>query len=214
MCEYLLFPFVEIEIRLGTLSKTFDNNVDKKYFNQIKESLNLNKNYFKTIEVKNTIEYINSYENSKSEKSENFKNLKLISSNSEKSFELMIKENILNKTHSLSYSPFDIKLSINQEFSLNNFISSFQKNGNCTIRKKERTSFIHTHFRYDLTIVNETINNSTRQKYEIELELIVNDETLTWSTQYINDFIECKIYDLIKIVEPLERDKFKLKLFV
>ena len=49
MSEYLLLPFVEIEIRLGTLSKTFDNNVDKKYFNQIKENLNLNKNYFKTI---------------------------------------------------------------------------------------------------------------------------------------------------------------------
>ena len=32
-------------------------------------------------------------------------------------------------------------------------------------------------------------------------------------TEYINDFIECKIYDLVKIVEPLERDKFKIKLF-
>ena len=195
MSEYLLLPFVEIEIRFGTQSKTFDSSVDKKYFNQIKDSLLINKNCFKSIENKNTTEYINN-------------NLKLNNHN-----ELIMKENVLNKVLTLNYSPFDIKLSVNQEFSLNSYISSFQKT-NCIIRKKERTSFIHTHFRYDLTIVNETINNSTRQKYEIELELIVNDETLTWSTQYINDFIECKIYDLIKIVEPLERDKFKLKLFV
>ena len=41
MQEYLLLPFVEIEIRLGTLSKSFDSSVDKKYFNQIKKDLEL-----------------------------------------------------------------------------------------------------------------------------------------------------------------------------
>jgi len=42
---------------------------------------------------------------------------------------------------------------------------------------------------------------------------IVNKETLTWSNDYINDFIECKIYDLINIVEPIERKSFKINLF-
>ena len=51
------------------------------------------------------------------------------------------------------------------------------------------------------------------EKYEIEIEILINNETLTWTNEYINDFIECKIYDLINIVEPIEREKFKIKLF-
>ena len=198
MQNYLLLPFVEIEIRFGTLSKTFDSSVDKKYFNLIKEKLMSNNDVFKNIEIKNTIEYIN-------------KNLKLISKNLNET-SLMMKENVLNKTHTLNFSPFDIRLSINQEFSLNTYIHSFSKI-DAIIRKKDRTSFISDNHRYDLTIVNETINNITKQKYEIEIEILINNETLTWSNDYINDFIECKIYDLVNIVEPMEREKFKIKLF-
>ena len=192
MKNYFLLPFVEIEIRFGTLSKSFDSSVDKKYFNQIKEKLMSSNDVFKNIEIKNTTEYIN-------------KNLK----NTDNT--LMMKENILNKTFSLNFSPFDIRLSINQEFSLNTYIHSFSKIDSI-IRKKDRTSFISDNHRYDLTIVNETINNITKQKYEIEIEILINNETLTWSNDYINDFIECKIYDLVNIVEPMEREKFKVKL--
>jgi len=208
MAEFLLLPFVEIEVRFGTLSKKFDSSIDKKYFNQIKENLTSSKDVFKNIENKNTIEYINPYENNKN--STNNKNLKLISSNSKTN--LIMKENILNKTLSLNFSPFDIRLSVNQEFSLNTYISSFQKN-DAIIRKKERTSFIDSNYQYDLTIVNETINNITKEKYEIEIELLVNKDTLTWTKEYINDFIECKIYDLVNIVEPIERNTFKIQLF-
>jgi hypothetical protein len=208
MAEFLLLPFVEIEVRFGTLSKKFDSSIDKKYFNQIKENLTSSKDVFKNIENKNTIEYINPYENNKN--SANNKNLKLISSNSKTN--LIMKENILNKTLSLNFSPFDIRLSVNQEFSLNTYISSFQKN-DAIIRKKERTSFIDSNYQYDLTIVNETINNITKEKYEIEIELLVNKDTLTWTKEYINDFIECKIYDLVNIVEPIERNTFKIQLF-
>jgi hypothetical protein len=208
MAEFLLLPFVEIEVRFGTLSKKFDSSIDKKYFNQIKENLTSSKDVFKNIENKNTIEYINPYENNKN--LANNKNLKLISSNSKTN--LIMKENILNKTLSLNFSPFDIRLSVNQEFSLNTYISSFQKN-DAIIRKKERTSFIDSNYQYDLTIVNETINNITKEKYEIEIELLVNKDTLTWTKEYINDFIECKIYDLVNIVEPIERNTFKIQLF-
>jgi hypothetical protein len=94
---------------------------------------------------------------------------------------------------------------------LDTYIQSFSKETD-TLRKKERTSYIASDYRYDLTVVNETINNITKEKYEIEIELLVNKETLTWSNDYINDFIECKIYDLINIVEPMEREKFKMNL--
>lgn len=191
MIEYLLLPFVEIEIRLGTLSKTFDSSIDKKYFNIIKEDLLKSKEYFENIEVKNTTEYIKG-------------GVKLINDSS-----LQMKENIINKTISLQNSPFDVRLSINQEFSLKSYISSFSKN-DTILRKKERTSFIDRNSRYDLTVVHETINNITKQKYEIEIELLVNKTTLMWSKEYLNDFLECKIYDLINIVEPIEREKFKI----
>ena len=80
MQEYLLLPFVEIEIRFGTLSKNFDSSVDKNYFNLIKE--NLDNFIFKNIETKNTIEHIN-------------KNLKLISNKETLKESLMMKENVL-----------------------------------------------------------------------------------------------------------------------
>jgi S-adenosylmethionine synthetase len=72
-----------------------------------------------------------------------------------------MKENQLLKTIELKNSPFDIRFSINQEFSLNSYIPSFQKT-NCITRKKERTSFVNDDFRYDLTIVYETENNITK----------------------------------------------------
>lgn len=197
MQEYLLLPFVEIEIRLGTLGKTFDSSIDKKYFNEIKTNLENAKNVFKTIENKQTVEYIN-------------KNIKLITQ--DKKDCIQMKENVINKTISLNNSPFDVRLSINQEFSLNSYINSFSKT-NTTVRKKDRTSFIDTNYRYDLTDVSETSNGITKHKYEIEIELLVNKETLTWSNDYLNDFIECKIYDLINIVENIERETFKVKFF-
>ena len=194
MSDYLLLPFVEIEIRLGTMSKTFDSNVDKKYFGLIMDRLLENKTCFTLIETRTSTELVH-------------KNLKLINGNL-----LIMKENVLNKISSLSFSPFDIKLSVNQEFKLNSYINSFQKN-EAIVRKKDRTSFINPDFRYDLTIVQETANNVTREKYEIEIEIIVNKNTLTWSREYINEFIECKIYDLVKIIETIDRDKFRLELF-
>ena len=188
MDSYLVMPFVEIELRLGTMTnKSFDSSVDKKYFQLILD--NLSRAEF-TFEKKNTIEYIN-------------KNLKLIDDSV-----IMLKENVFKKTFTLPNSPFDVRLSVNQEFLLRNY-ESFEKE-NCLIRKKFRNSFISKHYRYDLTVVDEKNNGISKEKYEIEIELIVNDETLTWTTEYISDFLECKVYDLINIVEPIERSLFIL----
>ena len=74
-----------------------------------------------------------------------------------------------------------------------------------------KTFFDHN-YKYDLTEVNQTVNNVNKVKYEIEIELLVNSETLTWTPEYINDFLECKIYDLVNIVEPIDRSNFKIKL--
>ena len=112
---------------------------------------------------------------------------------------------------SVSFSPFDIRFSVNQEFRLDSQLKTFSKT-DCVIRNKSRKSFISQDFRYDLTIVNENIEGVVKTKYEIEIELLVTKNTITWKTCYINDFLECKVYDLVNIVEPIEREKFKLKL--
>ena len=53
-------------------------------------------------------------------------------------------------------------------------------------------------------MVESIINNVKKQLHEIEVELIVNESTLQWSNQYINDFLICKFNDLVNIVEKNE----------
>ena len=203
--EYMVLPFVELEIRLGTiLRERFDSSVDKKYFEKIRDSLE--QSNWRSIVNVNTIEYIKPHPDKKKA------NLKLVTDiTNESRTQLFIKENVYNEDFQMSSSPFDVRYSVNQEFNLNSQIGTFNKE-DCVVRNKTRKSFIQDHFKYDLTIVNENIDGVIKAKYEIEIELLVTDETLTWKPQYINDFLECKVYDLVNIVEPLSRDKIKLKL--
>ena len=207
--DFLVLPFVEIEIRLGTILKNkFDPSIDKKYFEKIKESLELST--WKNIVNINTVEYINNEQSQNSARNINIKLITDITGKENKS-KLMMKENISTEDFQLSSSPFDIRYSINQEFKIDSQINSFSKN-NSVIRNKTRKSFIQENFRYDLTIVNENIDGVTKSKYEIEIELLVNETTLNWDKLYVNEFLECKIYDLVNIVEPIQRDKFKINL--
>ena len=200
--EFLVLPFVEIEIRLGTILKnSFGSSIDKKYFEKIRDSLETGK--WRTISNINTIEYIKSEKGKKS-------NLKLITDiTNESKSQLILKENVYTEDFQMKSSPFDVRYSINQEFNMNSQISTFSK-CDCVIRNKSRKSFIQDNFKYDLTVVNENIDGVLKTKYEIEIELLVNDDTLSWSPGYINDFLECKVYDLVNIVESIKRESFKL----
>lgn len=207
--DFLVLPFVEIEIRLGTILKNkFDPSIDKKYFEKIKESLEAGT--WKNIVNINTVEYINNEQSQNSARNVNIKLITDITGKENKS-KLMMKENISTEDFQLSSSPFDVRYSINQELKIDSQINSFSKN-NSVIRNKTRKSFIQEDFRYDLTIVNENIDGVTKSKYEIEIELLVNETTLNWDKLYVNEFLECKIYDLVNIVEPTQRDKFKINL--
>lgn len=198
---FLVLPFAEIEIRLGTLMKNkFDSSVDRKYFEKIKEFLE--SGTWENVINKNTVEYIQSDKNV---------NTKLITDTTKNKSEVILKEKVTTEDFQLKSSPFDVRYSINQEFKLNSQISSFSKE-NAVIRNKTRKSFLSDDFQYDLTIVNENIDGVTKTKYEIEIELLINKNTLTWTPGYVNDFLECKIYDLVNIVEPMNREKFKIEL--
>jgi len=199
--DFMVLPFAEIEIRLGTITrKNFDSSIDKKYFEKIKESLESGD--WKSIVNKNTIEYIKD-------------NLKLITDVTtdykDTKSELILKEKVKTEDFQINSSPFDIRYCISQEFKLNSQINTFSKKDTLT-RTKTRKSFVNENFKYDLTIVNENNNGITKTKYETEIELLVTNETLSWKPCYVNDFLECKIYDLINIVEPIPREKFKINL--
>jgi hypothetical protein len=182
-------PFVEIEIRLGTLGKTFDSSVSKEYFETILTELKGFKEWT-SVSTSDSVEYIQ----------ENIKNI-----NGKK---LVLKEKIMNKTVQMPTSPFDVRLSISQEFCLDSCIDTFSK-VDCITRTKHRTSFIDKGYKYELTHVVEKKNNINKDKYEIEIELIIAD-ILDWSLKYMNEFLECKVYDLVNLVEPIDRKEFTL----
>jgi hypothetical protein len=190
--DYLLLPFVELEVRFGTQTeKYFDSSIDKNYFEKIKNVLDTGDFIINEIE---TEEYIND-------------NLKLSNDT------IQLKENVFTKKIQTNFA-FDFKLSINQEFSLNSYLDSFDtRKENTIIRNKKRRSYISNNFKYDLTSVIQKENGINKSKHELEIELIVNKETLLWNTDFINIFLECKIYDIINIVEPMSREDFKINLF-
>jgi len=202
IAEHLLIPFVEIEVRFGTLnSNYFDSSVDANYFRTINSALE--KGEWKQINKIFTKEYY--------KKKEKLRLIELIDESQKKT--LIMKENILNKNIQLKNSPFDIRFSINQELLLNSYIETFDINDDSlTIREKCRHSYCNDNFKYDLTYVVQTYNNVKKEIYEVELEILQNDETTTWDSSYINNFIECKIYDIVNIVEPIDRNTFTINL--
>ena len=206
--NYVSLPFVEIEVRLGTIvtnenNTYFDNNLDKLYFQQINTALML-EGVWQSIEELSTVEYYYSGNsgNSGGKKSESIRLIENKNNNS-----VSMKENIISNTIQLFNSPFDIRFSVNQEFIITD--NSFNKN-DTFMRKKARKSFISENFKYDLTVVVEINNNIEKEKYEIEIELLQNNQTMKWSKEYINDFLECKVYDLINIVEKIEKKVINL----
>jgi len=198
--NHLLLPFVEIEVRFGTINNNcFDSSIDKNYFNKLLGILE--KNSWVSTDLKNTNEYF----------VERSKKLIIYTDGSKK---VILKEKVKTVDIICPNNPFDIRLSINQEFNLNSQVDRFTKqveSGTVLgLRKKNRKSFIDTHFRYDLTCVEEIIDNVSKEKFELELEIIVNNENIHWTTDYLIEFIRCKVYDIVNIIEPIPWDQFKL----
>ena len=185
--RHIIIPEVEIELRIGSINNNkFDSSIDSQYFNKIVNALEV-WNKWESVETIHTSEYIQN-------------KLRLIV-NEKNERKKILKINILNKNYSIKGSPFDIRISINQELRTSAEIDNTQ---DYIIRNKSRKSFISDTFKYDCTMAESIINNVKKQLYEIEVELIVNETTLQWSNQYINDFLICKFNDLVNIVEKSE----------
>ena len=192
MTTYFTVPGIEIELRFGSFSKNFengkdyfDNNIDKNYFEKILHSFE-NYKEWQNVFVDNSVEYINT------------NNKKIITR--EYGNNIIKKNKIYKKDSILKNIPFDVRFSINQELN-NNIIQNSDNNETVLIRKKSRKSFEDHNYRYDLSYVTEIKNNISKDKCEIELEILINNETLEWNNEYLNDFIICKVQDIINILE-------------
>ena len=196
----LLIPGVEIELRVGLINNnlSFDSSIDKTYFEKINTSL-LSYPEWESVEEIHTTDYIYSVDNNKKIR------ISVDSNNNKKS---IIKENIITKNISLKNSPFDVRFSVNQE--LNNSLNNQIIDKNNLTRQKARRTFKNKNFNYDLTNVIETKNNVKKEKFELEIELNINEETLEWSDEYIIDFLICKLNDLINIIEKPENINFEI----
>jgi len=201
--NYLFLPNVEIEIRLGTLKTSggkqyFDSVIDKDYFSKIIESLEAWPRWIDII-ITNTTEFIYNHNNKTYKKIvDNLKNIETY----------MTKESIKKYNFPIEKCPFDVRFSINQELKISKMnYESVQTD--YIIRSKSRKSFIADNFRYDLTYVTEINNNVKKNKYELEIEIIVNEETLTWDTSFLNLYIVHKVKDLMTIVEKTELCELK-----
>jgi len=192
MTTYFTVPGIEIELRFGSFSKNFengkdyfDNNIDKNYFEKILHSFE-NYKEWENVFVDNSIEYINT------------NNKKIITR--ESGHHIIKKNKIYKKDSILKNIPFDVRFSINQELN-NNIIDNKENNETILIRKKSRKSFEDCNYRYDLSYVTEIKNNISKDKCEIELEILINNNTLEWNNEYLNDFLICKVQDIINILE-------------
>lgn len=201
--EYKYIPFVEIELRLGTLGNKFDPSVDCEYFNKIFKALN---NYKKWVNVEKTM-WVDYFFKDTSTKKKYRKSFLLDEYNNILLDSLLLKEDIYSKDYSVQNCPFDLRLSIKQEISIKDTECLLDLEKVDFIRKKYRHSFIMNDYRYDLTFVTETSNNITKEKYEIEIELLLNEENLKWSPEYTIDFLVSKFKDLACIVEQIDELK-------
>jgi hypothetical protein len=204
MNTLLLIPGVEIELRVGSINNknlSFDSSIDKEYSEKINTSL-LSYPEWELVEEIHTTDYVYSVDKNKKIR------ISVDSLNNKKS---IIKENIITKNISLKNSPFDIRFSVNQELnnSSNDLLKSLESNNKEITRQKARRTFKNKNFNYDLTNVIETKNNVKKEKFELEIELNINEETLEWSDEYIKDFLICKLNDLINIIEKTENINFE-----
>jgi hypothetical protein len=95
LSEFLVLPFVELEIRFGTLQfNKFDASIDRKYFEIIENGLKSSTVPWESIEKKETTEYSKD-------------NLRLIQfKDTEK---LILKENVLKKTIQIKWFYYNIE---------------------------------------------------------------------------------------------------------
>ena len=227
-------PFVEIEVRLGCMDKHFDPAIDYNHVKTIVEALNFYDKW-KSIDYVNSSEYIfNSPEQTakmnvkliESITNGKEKITKLMMKESVSKETIILKDSpfdirfVVNQefalNHLLSAEQTAEQPKVEQTAShsskgivppeVEQTAKQYKKENADLIRHKQRKSYVSNNFKYDITNVTEVTNNTPIPKYEIEIELLVNKETIHWTDEYIHSYLTCKIKDLINLIEPSKNE--------
>lgn len=176
---------LEIEFRIGIYDQdrqTFETNIGKENFEKISEQLN-SSDIWSEVLTKNTVDYF-------------LNGRRLSIAGDEK---ICIKKNKL-EVHDfvISGSKFDLRVSVSRELKTN----KFQQEKANYIRVKDRTSYVHDIWSYDLTTIRSKDSNEPIS-YEFELEVLNFKDT---TIHYLMHDGLIKIMDIIQMCEIIDDD--------
>jgi hypothetical protein len=150
-------PTDELEFRLGYIDEQnkFKSSLKESFFNNILEKLQ----HSSVMKMKKTVSIDEIYTSKESFNDKYIKNDKGINH----------KIKISNYDFKRSESPFDVRVSLNREITVDSIPSSYKKT---ITRNKERWSFYYKKWRYDLTKVITSGPSGSETSYETEIELL------------------------------------------
>ena len=184
---------IEIEIRIGRIVDVnfFPGLLKIEFFEKILLNLKSNKNWTQIQEI-NTKEYV-------------FDSFKLVTKDDKPIYK--ISKNVkFKKDFIYENSPYDIRIAAAEENYSTSSLETIDILKCKFIREKKRTKFFYKqNYVIDITKVNEIINTVSKEKYEVEVELInIND--LKENIKYTAHSALLLIRDMINFCEELNED--------
>lgn len=211
-------PNLELEFRLGfyvkeTLTQkfnklslgkqtSFDTNLPKEHFEQIKACLETNPDWERVNETERT-DYRIKW---KTKKMKEAKILRVSEENGKKTCMEKVKCCVVDLR--FENTPFDLRISFSKEIDRKMPIKKEKLDGT---REKKTSQFVHGIWSFDLSHVKFTQNNIEKTLHEVELEadLKKGDSVSHKATPtYILHSGFLKFYDIVNMIEPIPEDAF------
>ena len=194
--KYKDYPNLELEIRLGFFedNKYFSTAIPEDFFKKIGQTLETNPNWNSTERV-----VVNDY----------FNNGLRMSVFSDGKRECIKKVKLVTMDFTFENTPFDVRVCISQEHPRD--IDNFEDNEIIFKREKDRLSYKHKAWSFDITTIKTIENTIEDITFEVELEVSNLQKALEdYSTKYLVHSSLLKIKDLVAMCETVE-DTSELK---
>ncbi len=181
---HLIKNNLEIEFRLGKKNGSFfDTNVGKDNFDKIFRRL-MKYPSWESVKTQKAMVYHGAR-----------KGLRIVYDEDTEEHTTISKYNVTNLDKVLDNDPLDVRISVSIE---NPATYDAEKDRFPVIRKRLRTSFVRKGLSIDMTIVqNDDKDDENELKYQIELEIIKPEESLT-DVAILNHYQ--KVFDVMKLL--------------
>lgn len=187
MYKYIDDPTIEVEVRLGIYDeedKKFSSNIGDKNFEKIKNLLDSgkDKNWIHPEKYIQQTDYFHG----------NYR-LTVYEDGKQKCVE---KKRLENINLVLENGPFDIRVSFSSEIPVD--VDSFPVKEKCEYtRSKKRFTYKYKMWDFEITEINEQVQNGNELAYEYEIELNKNRNKIK-NVKYISESMLLKILDAVK----------------